>query len=186
MQVTKNNKQKIINKQGYTLIELLVVITLVSILGTLTTEAFLLGIRAQAKSEIAKEVKQNADYVGQVIDHMVRNAVDIIDIEEGQCNNNSQSLTIKNRDGYYTTFDCSDQTMASISGLFPEPTIMQSLSGNRVKVDSCNFRIVCPTPPINPKYIFLNFIMSQTGSDLPKEQQASLEYQTTVSLRQYQ
>ena len=172
-----------VKKGGYSLVELLVVITLISVLGTLTAEAFLLGIRAQAKSEVLKEVKQNADYVGTVVNQMIKNAVNV---EESFCNSNSESLTIHNWDGYYTTFDCTNQVMASISGLFPEPTVMQNLSGNRVKIDSCNFRIVCPTPPVNPKYVYINFSVSQAGSDLPIEQQAHLEYQSTVSLRQYQ
>ena len=172
-------------KSGYSLIELLVVITLIAILGTLTAEAFILGLRAQSKSEIVKEVKQNADYIGQVIENMVRNS---IDIEETQCNNSFQQLTIKSPDGLYTTFDCSSSVMASISGQFPVPTIYLTLSSNRVSIveNSCNFRIVCPTPPINPKYVFFNFKLTQTGSNLPKEKQASIEYQNTVSLRNYQ
>ncbi|OGG25178.1 hypothetical protein A3E42_01290 [Candidatus Gottesmanbacteria bacterium RIFCSPHIGHO2_12_FULL_40_13] len=170
--------------KGYSLIELLVVITLISVLGTLTAETFLLGIRAQAKSEVMKEVKQNADYVGQVIDNMVRNS---IDIEEAQCNSDTgQTLTIQNPDGNYTTFDCTGSVMSSISGIFPVPTVSLNLSSTRVAIEECNFRIICPTPPLNPKYVFLNFKVSQTGSSLPKEQQASIEYQTTVSLRNYQ
>ena len=171
------------NKSGYSLIELLVVITLIAILGTLTAEAFILGLRAQSKSEILKEVKQNSEYIGQVIENMVRNS---IDIEETQCNSNTQELTIRSSDGYYTTFDCTATVMASISGQFPEPTVYQTLSNNRVSLENCNFRIVCPTPPTNPKYIFFNFSMSQTGSDLPKEKQANYEYQNTISLRNYQ
>lgn len=182
MQIIHNGKQ-ILNNKGYSLIELLVVITLISILGTLTTEAFILGIKAQSKSEITKEVKQNADYIGQVIENMVRNS---IDIEETQCNNNAQQLTIRSTDGYYTTFDCSNQNMASIAGTLTEPQENLTLSNNRVIVENCNFRVVCPTPPIDPKYIFFNFKLIQTGSNLSKEKQAFYEYQNTISLRNYQ
>ena len=174
---------KIKNSFGYSLIELLVVITLISILGTLTSQAFILGIRAQSKSEILKEVKQNADYIGQVVENMVRNS---IDIQEDQCNSNSQTLTIRSGDGEFTTFDCTTNEMASISGQFPEPTVYLKLSNSKVAIQNCNFRIVCPTPPINPKYMFFNFTLTQTNSDLPKEQQASFDYQNTVSLRNYQ
>lgn len=182
----RNPKSEINNlkfNKGYSLIELLVVITLIAILGTLTAESFILGIKAQSKSEILKEVKQNSDYIGQVVESMVRNA---IDIEETQCNTNTQTLTVRSADGNYTTFDCSTSVMASVSGEFPQPTIYLTLSNNRVSIGSCNFRVVCPTPPINPKYIFINFSMSQTGSELPKEQQAAYEYQNTISLRNYQ
>ena len=170
-------------KSGYSLIELLVVITLIAILGTLTAEAFILGLRAQSKSEIVKEVKQNADYIGQVVENMIRNS---IDIQVTQCNSNTQELTIRSPDGLFTSFDCTSSVMASISGQYPVPTVYLSLSNNRVAVENCNFRVVCPTPPINPKYVFFNFKLTQTGSNLPKEKQASIEYQNTVSLRNYQ
>lgn len=168
---------------GYSLIELLVVITLISILGTLTAEAFILGIKAQTKSEILKEVKQNSDYIGQVVESMIRNASDVL---ETQCNSNLEEITIRSAEGYNTTFVCSENEMASISGEFPEPTIYLSLSNNRVQITNCNFRIVCPTPPINPKYVFFNFRMQQLGSDLPIESQAFYDYQNTISLRNYQ
>lgn len=170
--------------KGYSFIELLVVITMIAILGTITTEAFILGIRAQAKSETLKEVKQNADYMGQVIEQMIRNSAEI---EESQCNINNQQLTLESLDGTLTTFDCSEQFMASNSGEFPEPTIGAKISSNRVKVETCNFRVICPTPPTSPKYVYLNFTVAQAGSDeLPIEKKAWIEYQNTVSLRRYE
>src|SRR3989344_3330294 len=154
-----NQESRIKNKKnlGYSLIELLVVITLIAILGTLTAEAFILGLRAQAKSEILKEVKQNSDYIGQVVENMVRNS---IDIEQAQCNSSSKEITIRSSDGNYTTFDCSTSVMASISGQFPDQRSL-ALSNNRVAIEdeSCHFIVVCPTPPINPKYIFFNFTL---------------------------
>ena len=173
------------NNSGYSFIELLVVITLMSILGTITTEAFILGIKAQGKGEIMKDVKQNADYAGQVIDSMVRNSVYI---DESLCNINNTSLTITNRDGYQTTFECTGDVLASVSGEILQPTI-QPLIGSRVKVESnsCVFSVICPTPPLSPKYVFVNFTLSQSGtSALPAEKQSSLEYQNTISLRNYE
>lgn len=172
--------------KGYSLIELLVVITLIGIIGTITTEAFILGLKAQGKGDIVKEVKQNGDYATQVIESMVRNAVDI---DEAQCNNSSQSMTIVNPDGFTTTFECNlANYIASISAVYPTPPFTQRLTSDKVvvPVDNCTFRIVCPTPPLSPKYVFVNFTVRQTGVNAPIEQRSSLEYQTTVSLRNYQ
>ncbi|KKS96697.1 MAG: hypothetical protein UV73_C0009G0048 [Candidatus Gottesmanbacteria bacterium GW2011_GWA2_43_14] len=169
---------------GYSFIEMLVVITLIAILGTITSEAFILGLKAQGKSEILKEVKQNADYAGQVMDSMIRNAENV---DESLCNANSESLTILNRDGLTTTFDCSNEKLSSVSGEFPVPTVSQALVSTRVKIEACNFRVICPTPPLAPKYVLYNFTISQAGGgDQAVEKQAFLEYQTTVSLRNYE
>lgn len=168
---------------GFTLVELLVVITLVGLIGAIISQSFILGIRSQSKSEIVKEVKQNGDYALSVIDEMVRNATDITLF----CNTSTDQLSIVNQDGGTTTFDCSsDKEIASISGAAPTPF---PITNDRVIVTNCNFRIVCPTPPLSPKYVFISFTVKQAAvpnqpTPLP-ENRASIEYQTTISLRNY-
>lgn len=176
-------------KYGFSLIELLVVITLIGIIGVITTQVFILGFRSQGKSEITKEVKQNGDYTLSVIESMVRNAVNI----QAGCNQSVAQLPITNPDGYTTTFFCSEgDKIASISSGFPDPTpsVSQALTNNKVAVYNCSvaFRIVCPTPPINPKYVFVNFTVSQAGVGLTPTPGSfsSIDYQTTISLRNYQ
>lgn len=185
----KPEDQKLIS--GFTLIELLVVVVLVGIIGTLTTQAFILGFRAQGKSEMNKEVKQNGDYVMSVVEGMVRNASDI---DSSQCNSNVDQLTIFNQDGFTTTFDCSSgNSIASVSGINiptpqPSPTGLPLISG-KVAVVNCNFRVVCPTPPLSPKYVFISFTVSQNPpGPTPADPiaRASVDYETTVSLRNYQ
>ncbi len=195
----KNIKNNSINPQptthnpqpncGFSLIELLVVITLVGIIGVITTQVFILGIRSAGKSEITKEVKQNGDYALSVIENMVRRAINI----QANCNQSVNELTIKNSDGYTTTFSCTDGgSIASNSGGFPDPTptVTQSLTNNRVAIYNCTsaFRIVCPTPPTNPKYVFVNFTVNQAGAGLTPTPGSfsSIDYQTTISLRNYQ
>ncbi len=172
---------------GFTLVELLVAITLVGIIGVLVTQAFIIGLNAQAKSEVMKEVKQNGDYAISVIEQMVRNARDIT----GQSCNETSSLgfTIENQDGYATTFACSSENsnISSISATLEGEIISAvSLTTNKVTVTNCSFRIVCPTPPVSPKYVFVNFTISQLGESVPVRSRASQEYQTTISLRNYQ
>ncbi len=183
----KQIKHRLLSNFGFSLIELLIVITLVGIIGVIISQVFIMGIKIQARSEILKEVKQNGDFALSVIENMVRNSADI---NSGQCNINSNILTIVNQDGYSTSFDCSDDTkiasISSYSGLYP--TIVTPLTNNKVTVSNCSFVIVCPTPPLNPKYVFLNYTVSQLGSGVTPTpgSYSSLDFQSTVSLRNYQ
>ena len=194
----KSKIQFKIQKSGFTLIELLVVITLLGIISVITTQVFILGFRSQGKSEIIKEVKQNGDYVISVMESMIRNAADITS-NVAQCNTSLNKFQIINPDGFTTTFDCTSGFIASVSGDpdgFPlaNPTLV--LTSNRVLIPtpvgggySCTFRVVCPTPPLSPKYVFISFKVMQaaiTGQPSPvPESRSSLDYQTTVSLRGY-
>ena len=182
-----------IQHRGLTLIELLVVITLVAIIGTITTQVFILSFKAQTKSESLKEVKQSGDYTMSVLEDMVRNSADI----QYDCSNTPlNNLTVQNQDGLITKFVCDTDAggkkyIASISGwsdAVPSPTGM-TLVGSRVTLSQCNiFRVVCPTPALSPKYVFVNFTMENyiPGITPSAGNQVSLDYQTTISLRNYQ
>lgn len=202
MQIQNSKFKNLINQQpttnnqqlnfGFTLVELLVVVALVSIIGTITTQVFVLGFRSQTKAEVLKEVKQSGDFAIAVIESMVRNAADI-PLDQSSCNTNMSKLTILNQDGLTTTFDCTGTSIASVSGFFvpaaqPTPTGVP-LIGSKVTVTNCNFRVVCPDPPLSPKYVYVSFTLNQATGALVTpipENRASLDYQTTISLRNYQ
>lgn len=183
-QPTTNNLQL---TEGFTLIELLVVVALVGLLGTITTQVFILGMQSQGKTEVIKEVKQNGDFVLSVMESMIRNAIDL-EVPEALCNNtNLNQLTILNPDGFTTTFDCSSTAqIASISGTLTAviPTGIP-LTGSRITVPNCVFRVVCPNPPVSPKYVYISFTVAQQGAISSPQNSSSLDYQTTVSLRNY-
>lgn len=191
-QLTTHNLKQLF---GFTLVELLIVVALVGIIGTITTQVFILGIHSQSKTEMMKEVKQNGDFTLSVMEGMIRNALDV-GMNTSQCNTNTKQLTILNQDGFTTMFDCTnDVNISSVSGIYaafplPTPTGIP-LSNTRVKVpsSSCNFRLVCPPQPLSPKYVFITFTVSQ--ADVPGVtpnplNRATLDYQSTVSLRNYQ
>lgn len=180
----------LIPKSGFTLIEILIAVALIGVIGTIVTQVFFLGFKSQAKSEMLKEIKQNGDYTITVIEGMVRNASDIIPVPTGKCNNNSDAFSIINSDGYMTTFIYSNNKIASISSKLPPPEITPTgvpLTGNRVSIASCIFRVVCPDPPVSPKYVFLSFTILPYGSSLTPTPGniTTLDYQTTVGLRNY-
>lgn len=191
----KNSKYRIRNfkfgmevsslNAGFSFIELLVVIVLMGIVGIIISQIFILNVRSQGKSETLKEVKQSGDFALSVMESMIRNAADI---RQTSCNINTQTLSIVNQDGYETQFDCSDGVqIASISAYEqPDSNVSVPLTSNRVTLNTCIFRVVCPTPPLSPKYVFLYYTLSQAVQDVAIEQQAQVEYQTTISLRNYQ
>jgi prepilin-type N-terminal cleavage/methylation domain-containing protein len=169
-------------RRGYSLIELLVVIALIGLIGSITTQIFLVGLRAQAKSEILKEVKQNGDYAMNVMESMIRNAVNISDADCG--NTPKTSITITNGDGLTTEFFCnaSTRTIASISAY---TSTSQSLTNEKVAVTACGFRIVCPTPATSPKYVFTSFTLTQANGNAQSDQRSTMTFEHTVSLRTY-
>ncbi|MBI3379591.1 type II secretion system protein, partial [Candidatus Gottesmanbacteria bacterium] len=146
--------------RGFTLVELLVIVALVGMIGVITSQVFIIGFRSAGKGEIVKEVKQNGDYAMSVMETMVRNAADIS--PDQVCNANSTSLSIINPDGYTTTFDCDPATFNISSASATYPTGIPLMS-NKVAVPagSCHFRVVCPTPPLSPKYVFVGFTLTQ-------------------------
>lgn len=181
---------------GYSLIELLVVITLIGILGTVSSEVFILGIKLQQKSEIIKEVKQNGDYVNSVLDANIRNAVDVI---EPSCSQPLASSFIKftGGDGKTIKLSCEDEDLGGgktyeYMALITNPDFLPTvapLTNKKVKViqSSCKFRLICPTPAIAPKYVLVNYTITQTISgDIPLEQKASVDYQSVITLRKYE
>lgn len=177
---------------GFTLIEILVSVTLIGIIGAISSQVFISGFKSQYKSEIIKEVKQNGDYALSVIERMVRNAADFS--PDQLCNQDESTLSIVNPDGYTTIFNCDatnyniSSVSATVPGITPTGVLLMS---NKVAVPagSCRFRIVCPPLPLSPKYVFVSFTLTQaavTGQPTPlPENTASVEYQGTYSLGNY-
>lgn len=172
-------------KCGFTLVEMLVVIALLGILTVSISEILFSVIRSSTKGEITKEVKQNGDYALAIIDQMTRNASD------AACTGASSKYSITNPDGNVTTIDCNNTSFPSqissasayIAG--PTPTIVQAITNTNVAVSSCSFAVVCPTPPIRPKYVYYTFTITQKGAAGVPQQNASETYQGTVTLRNY-
>jgi prepilin-type N-terminal cleavage/methylation domain-containing protein len=181
-----------IKNRGFSLIELLVVVSLFGIVGYLTTSIFIIGFRAQAKSEIMKEVKQTGDYAMQVMEDTIKNSIDVITpVPVLPFNSNSGIIAI-NPDGNTTTFLCSptDYKISSTNKYpLPTPEITNDITNRNVIVKDCKFKIISPPSILSSKYVIINYTVCQKGcessTDLPVENKASLPYQSTISLRIY-
>jgi len=164
-------------KSGFTLIEILVVIGILAIIVVVGSTSFFNLLKGSTKTKTVNLVRQNGDYALEVMSRMIRNARGIVGIERGVKNPFSE-ITITNPDGKTTTFACrkSEEDIASNSA---------SLISGQVRVDDCSqiFYVERDTTGLQPDKVTINFTLeSGVGSARPEEQ-ASINFETTVILR---
>jgi prepilin-type N-terminal cleavage/methylation domain-containing protein len=169
-------KKQFAERLGFTLVEIVVVMALFAITSVVSTQIFISILRAQLKSEVSKEVKQNGDYAFSAMEQMIRNSTNVLTACTPPAPI-STTLQVVNPDGGDTTFDCSSNQLASSSAL----TGTQYLTSNTVIVSGCTFTVVCPAAPA-PKYVLASFNVSKGNGNSPLD--TSVEtYQSTISLR---
>ena len=163
-------------KNGFTLIEMMIVVSLLGIIAVIGSGAFFSILRGSTKTKTLQMVKQNGDYAISVMERMIRNARVLT---SPTANSTVTSITIKNPDGKETTFSCggTPATIASNGA---------SLLSSEVKVDNCNiFEVAVGQPEIRPAVVKINFNLSPEVSSTRPEEQATVNFQTTVTLRNY-
>ena len=170
-------------KNGFTLIEIMVVVVILGVLAVVGSGAFFSILRGSVKTRMLQTVKQNGDYAISVMERMVRNARRIEEID-------GQHIKIKNPDGGTTTFRCCGGSpnflIASESGTLTCESAR--LTSSEVKVENCGsvFTLVdLGQPEIRPAVVKINFNLSPEVSSTRPEEQATVNFQTTVTLRNY-
>jgi len=161
---------------GFTLIEMMMVVGVLGILAVLGSGAFFSILRGSIKAKTLQMVKQNGDYAISVMERMIRNARALV----GPTSDSTvSSITIKNPDGGTTTFSCEgDLSTIASNGA--------SLLSNEVKVSDCNiFKVTVGQPGIKPAVVEIKFTLTQSGTTSRSGEQAEVNFQTTVSLRNY-
>ncbi len=168
-------------KTGFTLIEILVTVGILGMIAVIGSGMFFSILRGSTKTKTLQLVKQNGDYAISVMERMIRNAKSV--------NGGGSSIAIVNPDGKTTTFNCcgsgSNLMIASQSGTLSCEEAR--LTSSEVKVDICSFEVTSGEPGVRPAVVKINFTLSQAppaGGARPEEQ-ASINFQTTVSLRNY-
>ncbi|HUS59770.1 MAG TPA: type II secretion system protein [Nevskiaceae bacterium] len=169
------------NADGFTLIEILVALGILVIILVVGSNMFFTILKGSSKTKILTEVKQNGGYVINVMERMIRNAKKIETCESGM-----SKLKITNPDDGITTFHCcgSPLMIASKSGSL---TCEQArLTSNKVQVSSsCNDFISCTQAVGGPPVVTINFTLQQAGTAARPEEEALVNFQTAVTLRNY-
>ena len=174
-----------VNKnKGFTLIEILVVVGILAIIAVVSSNMFFTVFKSSGKTKVLTKVKQNGDYALTVMERLIRDSQEV----SSSCTSGMASIKVKRFDGSEITFSCdlAQGLIASSSG--------QRLTSSEVKVDSCSFDCGCPTAYPNctsegtkfyPKTVTIKFTLSQVGATVRPEEEAIINFQTTVSTRNY-
>lgn len=171
-------------KTGFTLIEILVVVGILGIIAFIGTNMFFTILKGSTKTRVLAEVKQNGNYALGVMERMIRNARKI-----EECQVSADHIKIQNPDEDWTDFLCcgSPSLIASESGgLTCSDSGIENarLTSSNVQV-SCGTFISCTQATGGPPVITINFTLSQLGSPPRPEEQARVDFGTTVTLRNY-
>lgn len=156
-------------RQGFTLIEMIVVTMIIGLLMVTVSAVFFATLRGSVKNQHLTEVKQNGNYALSVMERMLRNARGIQDCTAGM-----HDLTLTNPDGEVTTFTFGADKIASNSS---------DLTTSRVIVS--NGRFDCLATLGQPDRVQIVFSVSQSSTSVRPEEQATANFQTTVTLRNY-
>lgn len=172
------------SRGGFTIIEMMIAVAILGIITTVGSNLFFTVLRGSTKAKVLQSVKQNGGYSLSVMQGMIRNARKL-----SYAASPTDTLTITNPDGGTTTFHCCGTTpnylIASESGSL---TCEQArLTSDEVKVNSCaNFFTVTPgLAGVRPDLVAIQFTLSQAGVSTRPEEQAAIDFQATVGLRNY-
>lgn len=167
------------NNKGFTIIELMVATAILGIIGVITASIFLVVVRSSTKSKIIKTLKQKGTFAIGVVERKIRGAEEIgdpngIETIGDICDGLVMgSISIRSRDGLWTTFTCSASQIASDSA---NPAILVQ----NVDIDCSEFALCSFNPGETPK-VTINFGLSQGEA----EQASSVQFRTTIIPRNY-
>lgn len=179
---------------GFTLVELLVSLSILAILSTAVVSSFVTTLGRSAKVKVLKDVETDGKYAIRVMERMIRAAEEI----EGSCEANMSSLTIKNTDGGITEFNCnsliSGRRCLASNSANPANAACLISPGSQVAIEEgrrvCRFdcsqgEAEGSTTVGNPVRVGIDFKLKQSGTTTRVEEEAVLNFETTVTLRNY-
>jgi len=173
-----------VKKTGFTIVEMMIAVTILGIITTVGSNLFFTVLRGSTKAKVLQAVKQNGGYSLSVMESMIRNARRIESYPTA-----TDFLTILNPDGGVTTFHCCGTTpnflIASESGSLA--CAAARLTSDEVKVNNCAnfFTVTAGLAGVRPDLVAIQFTLSQAGLSTRPEEQASIDFQATVGLRNY-
>jgi len=172
---------------GFTLIETLIVIFLMGIVLVAGGNMFFGIMKSASKVEVEREIKQNGEYALAIMERMIKNSREVL-----ECN--SSFVTIKNIDYENTRFQVDNERIASSSGESEVPPYNNHLylTGDNIEVASLFFNCI-HDPEISLeeediRRVEINFTLKPKGvtaGEVPPEMYAKIDFQTSISLRNF-
>ncbi len=170
------NKKKLFH--GFTLIEMVVVLFVFVSISGIIAAIFFVALRSTKKTDLILSVRENGNHAINQMSRMIRYAKDIS--APASCTpaqTNLSQITIDSEDGGITTFACTGTSIASNTA--------NLIDINTVAVAQCSF--ACSQVNINtPPIIDIMFTLKQKGAAQLYENQSTIPFNTSVSLRNFQ
>lgn len=167
-------------RKGFTLMEILVSVGILVILAVVGSNLFFSLMKGAAKTKILSLVKQEGNYALLVMERTIRNAGSL-----EECG--SDYITVQSPNDELTTFHfCGnpDFLIASKSGNRDSMTCEAArLTSDRVKLVSSSLTCTPPISEFDSWTVEIKYTLGQAAAILRPEEQASVDFQTTVSLR---
>jgi type II secretory pathway pseudopilin PulG len=173
---------------GFTIIEVLASLAVVIVVGSIIGSVIFSSSGGAAKSNVLNTVRQNGNYALSQWEKTARNSTGLV----SPCitpTPSASSIAFINSDSTVTTFSCVTASGAS-NGIFEgqaasvnvTPAPIPFIDQNNVAVTSCNFSCSQGGVGSYPSVVF-SFTLSQKASTSFFEQQTSLPFETSVTLR---
>jgi len=162
---------------GFTLIEAVIAISILSLVGLISSSFLLTTLSSSSKVEVSKEVRQNGDYALSVMKGLILSA-DSVTCQD------SENIRVQDVNGGITTFTCDETTAYKISSASAAGSV--DLTGSNVAVTNCNF--TCTAIAGGPTNVGIGFTVSQktSGSLTPRpNERSSQNFQSEVMMRNF-
>ena len=181
MRIKQKTEQNNRQATGFTLIEILVVVGLLAVMAAIGSNMFFTTLRSSNKSKTLTTVKQNGDYALTTIERLIRDSEKVIINSDGSlCVAGMNKIKTKRLDGSEVEFTCEGEGTAN--GLIASNSAR--LISSDVKLDSCSFD--CSSQgEFYPQIVAIDFTLSQAAVTTRPEEQASVNFRTTVTTRNF-
>lgn len=163
------------------MIEILVVIGILGVIAVIGTSIFFTTFRSSTKTKVLSTVKQNGDYALSVMERIIRDSQEVIANTETPsriCALEMKKIKVKRLDGTEVEFSCEETDNSFIA------SNSAALTSSEVKLNSCYFD--CTTQgDFYQQNVVIRFTLSQAAAAVRVEEQASVDFRTTVTLRNF-
>ena len=154
-----------IKQKGFSIFEILIVISLFVLIVSATNQAFFAALRSQSKTDITSLVKQNGQYVTNIIERALHSAQSV-----STCT--ATSINYLDSDGKSQSFVCQNNQIVQSGSAISTPNVF---------VSACNFSC---SQSGGKQTVFLDMLFSQFGSqDLRPEDKSQAQIKTQIRLR---